>query len=321
MKQKLLVLTITMLCLIVTSCKNSVSEDIAGTGDLTGDETTKVVTLNFNEEKISMSQGQEPMTRAGGDAKKYYGINVYEQTDKGKTKYAYGLFDSVSNMSVILEEWNKYSIECVEVCNDEDTVLSKGDRLYFPFFRDNEPGEITNKFVYSTKTNNDVMTDGFFSKTEKDTIKFPKVYTYYGSVENLNPAENDEVSIEMRRAVFGLRFKINPPKDGVATLRYLNDYYITIKAGDEPYDHQSIYSFHLIKNAAKDGYNGGIRPYITWTYSNGTFKEQYLPIKLYRNTITTVEINFSGASPEGITFKEENTSFDNNSTSFTVGQE
>lgn len=319
MKRNLLAFTMIALSMVVVSCKNSVSEDIAGGYEPQGEGTMKVVRLNFNEEQVSMSQDQTPMTRGDGDVKTYYGINVYQQTDKGNEKYAYGLFDKTDNMNLTLEEGNKYTIECMEIRNSEDTVLHKGNKFYYPFFRNNEPGEITNKFVNSTTINNDVMTNGIFSTSEKDTTRFPRVYTFYGTLENFNPSESDEANIDLRRAVFGLRFKITPPKDGTAVLRYLNDYYITIKAGDEPYDHQSIYTFHKIKQSCKEGYKGSIAPGITWTYSNGKIVVDSLRINIARNTITTVNIGFSGASPTGITFNEENTAFENSETSYTVG--
>lgn len=318
MKQKNLFLPIIILFLAV-SCKNSVSEDIAGGGESIGNGTTKVVTFSLNEEQISTSQGENPMTRADGDPKTYYGINVYQQADKGKEKYAYGLFDSTNDMSLIMEEGSKYSIECVEIRDDEDAVLNKSNHLYYPFFRDHEPGEITNKFILSSTTNNDEMTNGYFSITEKDTIKFPRVYTYYGTLDNFDPSEANTVSLDMRRAVFGLRFKIEPPKDGSADLNFLNTYHILISAGDEPYDKQYIYSFHNIKKAVVEGYNGQITPGIIWTYSNGKVIKRNFKVNIARNTITTVEISFSGASPTGISLKEESSDFNSQDTSYTVG--
>lgn len=319
MKKTILFLPIMVLCFLATSCKNSVSEELAGGGEIEGEGTTKVVKLRFNEEQLSTSQGQDPMTRADGDAKTYYGINVYKQTDKGNTKFAYGLFDNTNDMNLLLEEYDKYTIECVEIRNAEDTVFHKANKFYYPFYRDNEPGELTNKFISSSTINNDEMTSGDFSINEQDTVEFPRVYTFYGELGNIDPSKSDEVTLDLRRAVFGIRFKVTPPKDGSVIIRYLNDYEINIKAGDEPYDHQSIYSFHRITKACAEGYNGYISPAVIWTYSTGKVVKEIIKVNLARNTITTVNISFSGASPTGITVNEENSSFDNQDSTYIIG--
>ena len=55
MNIKVILILTAVVCLFMTSCKNTVSESIVGPTDGDGDETTKLVTLNLNEEQVSMS--------------------------------------------------------------------------------------------------------------------------------------------------------------------------------------------------------------------------------------------------------------------------
>lgn len=308
-----------LMCLPFVSCKNTVAEYYSE-GENGSDGTTKVVKLSFNEEQFSSSEN--PMTRAGGDeaGKRYYAINVYQKVDSSYQKLAYGLFDTPDDMSVLLEEGRKYKFECIEIKNNEDTVYHDGNFYYHPFKVGNQPGEITNTFVRSNFVNNDEMASGIFSfsKNARDSTKYPRVYTYYGTADDFDPATSGNVDISLRRAVFGLHFKITPPKDGTAHLVFLNNWTIDISAGDQPYDKGSIYSFHTIKDAVKDGYNGNVTLRTTWTYSDGTVKNDTYKIHVTRNTTTTVNLDFSGATESGITITEENDEFGSENVSHTV---
>lgn len=318
MKTNLLLLMVAALCLTVTSCKNTVSEDIADPIGGESDGTTKVVTLNFNEEQVSMSQ--TPMTRGENDAKRYYAINVYSQVDGAYQKYAYGVFNTTAGMSLLLEEGTNYRMDCLEIKEDADTVYHDGEKFYHPFMINKRPSPLTNKFIGSTSTNIDDILNGLVNLTKEDSTRYPRVYTYYGTLEDFDPATSSTASIDLRRAVFGLHFVITPPKDGTATINFLNDKNITVSAGDDTYDSEDIYSFHTIKSAIVDGYGGNTKLKVKWTYSNGTTKQEDVYIPITRNNITTIEMGFSGASPTGISINEDDDELGNTTVTCVIGK-
>lgn len=308
--------------LAFSSCTNSVSDSIAEGGETESSHATKLVTLNLNEEQITETSSQSEMTRAGSEGQKYYGINVYKKNGKNYEKYAYGLFNTTDNISVLMEEGEKYKFECVEIRNDKDTVGHDGNRFYYPFIVNRNPGELTNDFVKSKSQNLEQLTSGCLTtgKEINDTTWYPKAYTLYGALTDFDPATSANASIQLNRAVFGINFKITPPKDGTVVIRYLNDWYITLNAGDENYEDESIYSFHQIKPASEEGYNTKLTPAVTWTYSDGTEKKSNFKIPVSRNNITTVELSFSGPAPGGIAFTEDDSDFTRDTVNIVVGK-
>lgn len=304
-KNVILILT-AVVCLFMTSCKNTVSESIVGPTDGDGDETTKLVTLNLNEEQVSMSQDQKPMTRGVTDGHKYYAINVYKVEKNSYSKYAFGLFESADNMAILLKNGDKYKFECKEIRTDEDSIYHEGDMYYYPFMRNGAPGKLTNSFVYSTTENTDNMASGTVSLNKTDTTYFPRMYTYYGQLDNFDPATSNSVTLKLSRLVFGIHFKITPPNDGSVVISFLRDKKITLKAGDAVYDHESIYSFHLLDKAMADGYTGKIVPAFYFTYSNGTKRTETISFNIKRNTMTTVNVDLTKTQYDGISIDEEN---------------
>lgn len=308
------------------SCTNSVSDYVAGTDEAPAG-ATKEIRFSFNEEQVSTSTS--PMTRADTEGKAYYAINVYKKdsvnskkNSDGYIKYAYGLFDSTNDVSLLLEEGQKYRFECLELRNKTDTVYHDGDKFLAPFRVNEKPGELTNRFVYSSMNNNDEILCGNLSygKEKKDTTWYPRLYTYYGETTDFDPASSNTVRINLMRSVFGLHFKITPPKDGNAVISFLNDWKINLNSDDDFYDQDEIYSFHTVKNATVDGYNGNIRLFVKWTYSNGTVKRDTVPVHITRNCVTTIEMNFQGATNSDMTLNEDNSTMGTDETvRYTVG--
>lgn len=303
--------------LLAASCGNTVSEDILpGEGPET-EGTTTTVQLHLSEEQISTSD--TPLTRAV-EAGKYYGVNIYKKNGNSYEKYAYGLFNDPSKMSLLLVEGDKYKIECLELKNDKDTLFHQDDLFYYPFMIDKKPTKLSNEFTYSSKVSFPLDTTAFATSAQR-YLWFPRAYSYYASLDNFDPADSSNVSILLKRAIFGLHFIIVPPEDGVATLTYLNTKTITVKAGDNKYDDGGqIFSFHNLINASKDGYSGTVPTFITWSYSDGTVVKDTANITLSRNMMTTVNLDFSGPKTESIGVTEENTAMGSDTYDWHVGK-
>lgn len=309
-----------LLCLLFSSCSNTVVGDVAEEGD---EETvTKTVSLVINEEKDALKQS--PRTRGDSDGKRIYGINVYKQGDAGYQHFAYGLFNSTDNMKLLLEEGQKYKLECVEVIDDKEALYHDGDKYYQPFRQRGEPGEITNQFVNSTSTYNSEMTAGVVrvGAEEKDTLNYPRLYTLYGAVENFDPETSSTATLSLTRAVVGIHFKITPPKHGSVRFWLFNgEHTFYVNSGDEPIDDKSVYSFRQIVNGSKGEYGGDVPVTIIWTFEDGTTKSEEINVPVTRNTMTNVNIDFTNLAPSSVTFSEESGELGEGQTlNFTIGK-
>lgn len=309
-----------LVCTFLAACGNSVSDEVGPTDNGAKELTTKVIDLSLNEEQISMRQ--DSMTRAGSSVgKKYYGINIYEKSGKKYNKYAYGVFDESATISAIMTEGKKYRIEVMEFKNDEDTLYHEGNKFYHPLMiNGSTPSTLTNTFTYDNTANLSGIKDGKskVGKEASDTTWYVRAFRYYGIADNFDPATSDKLTVNVRRTVFGIHFIITPPAYGTVKFRFLRNHFITVNAGDETYDHESIYSFNMLDQANVDGYKAEIPLSVTWTSEDKTIHEESIDLPITRNVVTTVKINFEGPTPVESTIEEENTEMGSESVNWTV---
>lgn len=309
-------LTIAFLILLTaSSCSKSVidEEESGNSGTTTPTEkTVKSVTLSFDDETVSMSQ--QPLTRAiVDDGKKYYGINIYEKSGNKYAKYAYGLFDQTATVTALMTEGKKYKIEVMEFKNGEDTLYHEGTTFYAPMMRsDGKSTVLSNAFTYDSDVNLSGITKGFTQtgKEESDTTWYPSAYRYYGTVTDFDPTTADNISIEVRRAFFGLHFIVTPPKYGTVEMGYLRNHSFSVSSNDTEYDNESIYSFNQIVPASADDYSANIQFHYIWKSEGETIKDEWTTIPVKRNTMTIVKIQFSGPTPIVESINEETTPMD-----------
>lgn len=312
-----------IMCLSLGSCGNVANYYDEEVSNVSTDKSSKAIALNFNEEQVSMSQ--DPLTRGvTNEVKKYYGINIYEKVDSTYKKYAYGMFDGTSQISAILNEGKKYKVEVMELKNDEDTVYHEGNKFYAPFLIDNKnPATLTNSFTYSSSANLVGIAKGLtkYGKAKGDTTLYIRAYRYYGVLEDFDPSGGNSLAMTLRRTIFGLHFQIIPPEYGSVHMVYLNDHFIDISAGDEEYDHESIYSFNSLAKACNDGYKADIHLRAIWTANEDTIVNQRISIPVARNNVTNVKLNFRGPKSVDGSFNEENGEMENSSFNWTFTAE
>ena len=128
---------------------------------------------------------------------------------------------------------------------------------------------------------------------------------FYGTLEDINPKVSDALTIDMRRAVFGLLFKITPPEEGTLEISYLG-WKLSRKSAQSVYNDGSIYAFSDIVEACKDGYQEVVPFDIKWTKADGTIVQEQKNLTLKRNVKTMVEIAIEGPKAHGLSFREEN---------------
>lgn len=296
------------LLLFTASCENPV---LNGGGD---DPTeTRIVRMSLSEEQAPVTE--EPLRHLPAKAKesgRVYAINIYQKsTDASKySKYAYGLFDDPSQMSIALQTGSVYRFECTESRDDQESVFHNENGYASPYRHGGVPTQLENQFVLSSTENFDYVVDGsgkgWVNVTADDSIRCPRMYRYYALVDGFDPSLSETISVELKRAVFGLHLIITPPADGTVSLSYLFRE-ATVAAGAEAYDHEAVYSFNQISRACADGYSGEFPFVLTWTRADGTKVTKQSSITLKRNVMTTLNVNVEGRNPSGFRITEENT--------------
>ena len=190
---------------------------------------TYTVKLDFAGEILSVYQ--EPMaTRA--DSNDLYGIQVYSKAknagdDVDWAPYAYGLFDSPSNLSITLKGGLKYKFVATMVKEGKSKLGNYegygGYAFSGPFEMSDktEPLKVMTTFSYQNGEFNAAtyyepdtryFTDLARSLTTVPPSTIPFDYAnlerYYGESEEYTPATNGNATIDMKRVSFGLKFVV-----------------------------------------------------------------------------------------------------------------
>lgn len=258
----------------------------------------------------------EPLTR-GNDNNDLYGIQVYSAPNNEEkttwSKYAYGLFDNVDNVTVSLLKGFKYKFVATMVVDGKDIVNKNYDGFNTPFWITGQNSRkciVENLFNYSS-------TDYFYYIGYGDTIleglsgRFyhPNTERFYGELIDYVPEEssNDKAKIHMKRTSFGAKFIAQGKLATAGRLEVLmaEAPAISIDLTQEK-QHDDIYTFKYVKSAydyQTGNYEEDIDVSINWHYDTedgevtvplGTHKITYK-----RNATTVVKINLENTNVEG----------------------
>lgn len=259
----------------------------------------------------------EPLTR-GNDNNDLYGIQVYSAPNNEEkttwSKYAYGLFDNVDNVTISLLKGFKYKFVATMVVDGKDKLSNKNYVGFnAPFWITGQYGRrciVENLFNYSS-------TDYFFYLGSGETFLeglsgdfyHPNTERFYGELIDYVPEEssNDKAKIHMKRTSFGAKFIAQGKLATAGRLEVLMTEApaISIDLTQEK-QHDDIYTFYNVK-AAYDyqtgNYEEDIDVSINWHYDTedgevtvplGTHKITYK-----RNATTVVKINLENTNVEG----------------------
>ena len=126
-----------LLTIVIALCFASCEKAILNNGKEVGKSKSKfkTISLRINEEITTSEAPLFSMYGTRGTKKKLYGINVYQKRAKSNSysKYAYGLFDDPSKISIVLNENCLYRFECLIVEEGEDGVYLSADGYMEPF--------------------------------------------------------------------------------------------------------------------------------------------------------------------------------------------
>ena len=306
-----------LLCLFFfAACEKPVLESNDGNkrSNNAKDKLTRVVRIHPKELRVEtveevMSAKRQPLSRAAREEskKKFYAVNVYEKkpNDEDYSMYAYGLFTNLSKIALKMNVENRYKVECLIVTEEDDQVYVKDGAYLAPFLHGANKGtKATNTFVFSKDENLNGLTKGETTIANGKSVQYPRLVKLYGTINDFSPKATKDLTIDMRRAVFGLHFKVTPPDEGKLIISYAG-WHITLTKSSAAYDNRATYSFSDILKACQDGYQTTMEVKAVWTKDDGTVEEESKQLLLKRNVMTVVNIKVEGQKPKSFIFKEE----------------
>lgn len=192
--------------------------------DVAGNNKKEYVTVSLAPQFISLEE--EPITK-GTATSNVYGINVYYSTDGSdySNVYAYGLFDNTEDMSISLLTGYYYKFVCTMVKNAKSTVYNSSDVYYYPFQNNNNIYSLMdNVFVTGGETyltglaSGDAHIFGCGTPTDQNFTAVPALDRYYGEISDYQPVVGGTVDIELKRAVYGVKFVVTGMAENVGNL-------------------------------------------------------------------------------------------------------
>ena len=290
-----------LLCVNFSSCSSN--DDVEP--DAPQKPKEYIVSLGFTGE-ISISES--PLSRASGND--LYGIQVYScpNVDGATTytKYAYGLFDDTSEMTIKLLEGYKYKFIATMVADGKNKIshATETDIYLAPFKINGSTSEYT-KITNSFKITNIEYFYGLDSGSTGSQLGHAAGFErYYGSCDYIVD-DSKSVSIDMKKAVFGAKFIAEGLTEGVLTVKMYRTRDILITHPEASYE--NIFTFD--KLSSTDNYSEKINTVISWTKADGVV----VPLGTHnitfkRNVLTTVTIKVADVTTEnGIGFELETT--------------
>ena len=312
-----------LLCMfMMAACSSDETENIITPPD----EKPEMYTVSFDfSGDIDVSQ--EPLSR-GTATDDVYGFNVYYNADKSESIddiYAYGLFDNKEDMTIALLSGYKYKFECTLVKNGKKTLYygqafnNAYTGVCYPFQTNSSNSTmIENKFTIGTSTYLIGIKKGdahlaSVTPNTSNANKYASVNRFYGETDNYAPIQNGEVTIELKRVVFGAKFVITGVQEGSLTASCGSFWSKTTTVDDE--GTATIYSYPDVYDCWKNETNLTETVTLTYTSNRGTQwnLSSSTTVTFKRNVMTTVNINVSPDLSSGtFTLTEEPLSEDVN---------
>ena len=278
---------------------------------LTPSVDQEYVTVNLGVSGEYVKFSETPIaTRAGADTTDIIGIVVYTVNNGLEAQYAYGIFNSLENVSIKLLAGQKYRfVASIKVdgnhCTEHNNHCQWYDKL--------SEGNVGTDFKYTS--NNDIH--NFFCLSTSSDGYFYSLYKhdrFYGELTDYVPENSGTVEIETKRVAYGVHYIAEGLTEGYLKVDVScgGSTYYSVNIPAENPETNAIYSFQNLQDAWRGIYNwetGGYEEYyrnkvlvISWIKADGSST----PLGSYdvtfkRNVRTTVKINVEDASlPNGI---------------------
>ena len=237
---------------------------------------------------------QEPLSKAAGGAGDLYVVNVYSKESAGAANrlYAYGTFDHADGLHLQLEEGYLYEIRVTYVPNAAEALNWVDDTTY-SWQLENYQGTLMNRFVRATSYDDggfDATAGRIFRKADGLSYYRPHIDRYYGEVTDFDPAVSASVTVNLYRAVFGVRLNITGLTEGSLTFAMADAPDIVVRA-DSLYTPEVVCQFYYpdrVAEAVADGeeYTENAWTTIEWTNDAG---DRTVTLHNYTLTYTRVK--------------------------------
>lgn len=216
--------------------------------------------------------------------------------------YAHGLFDNASNMTISLQKDRKYRFLATIVADGKNRIAFNDGVYGLPF-----NAQLTDNFVISGKFNPFIIMEGFADLAGYGRFSRPDIDRYYGEsgVYTVNPENPVPANINIVRATFGLRVKVNNltegklhietddmPRVSVSYPETEVSYIISAQFPNEAYYEDAEGKTEFTKNYTED-----INVNITYENTEGLeipVEQGYYTFR--RNEYTNLEVTVSGSA-------------------------
>ena len=267
------------------------------------------VSLGFN---VELDYEYEPLSRAE-ENNDLYGIQVYSTpypaTEKAEwTKFAYGLFDNVDNLTVKLIRGYEYKFVATMVKDGKDKM--PGDMGYgAPFNHERQP----NSYIYTPLSESFIYgllgmdLNRSYTQLKGIAVYLPNVERYYGELEGYIPGDNDSKAIiELKRTSFGAKYiaKGDFAENGTLEILMADAPQLNLNLA-ESNEVSEIYTFRNVRAAWLDeNYTETESVTLRIAYSDGTSAPLGTHnITFKRNTITVVNVDLTVGGDSGVGFE------------------
>lgn len=181
-----------LMCVNFASCSNDGNEVPEQGKEI-------MVSLGFSGDfEISES----PLSRATSDD--LYLIRVQKKNGSSYTSYAYGLFDDIESLEIMLTENATYGFQAAILKDGKNRLYNSNGSYGLPFSTSITVG---NSFTYSNTTSASFV-PGDYKLSDGSTYGLPNVDTYItpSTVDYTPTEENTSVQLQMLRQSFGVNF-------------------------------------------------------------------------------------------------------------------
>lgn len=300
-------LLIVVLCGI-SACKSDfdpLEEGNHRNGRLKENPMFKTIRMSFGGDYIS--EADEPLLRAE-DGETFVGINVYyteQNVENAKEqKYAYGLFNNTTGISINLITGSTYRFEATVLIEKEDKLqnnaaseksygqpfrLSNGDSNFLrtdmgAFIYTYDPTTLDKSYLRDIKVGTAMVDAGDDLPSQYGDVRYPRVKRYYGELDSFNPSSSTTAEIPMDYKCFGLKLILEKiPGETSVTVKDVTDngsnvtqsknpeYFLRFPSGlslssasDETKKWEGVYS---LNNFRENTHDFTLR--FTWNKGNG----------------------------------------------------
>ena len=162
--------------------------------------------------------------------------------------------------------------------------------------------EITNSMKYNGEYDTDftslnMLDEGYSTMSDGTLTSYPEVDRFYGEVDNYIPQEGGTLTIDMKRAAFGLKCQVSGISDGSVHVKVANDsrtFFENETITDNTMSADQIFTFASVRDAwlYADNYTEKLNVTVDWLRGIGVTENLgTVQVSVKRNAMNVIRIN------------------------------